>query len=170
MDYAKIFRTLIAGLASVTTFVFGKPDVWLMSLLVMVITDYISGLAAAYINNELSSKVGFNGILKKVMYFFVVAVAHCIDVATGAGGVLQNLTIGFLIANEGISVLENCAKCGIPIPKRLLNALAQIKGAEENDKKNNTERDNSEPTTNQLSTNSEPTSDDDSDDEDGKME
>lgn len=147
MDYAKIFRTIVAGLASVATFVFGKPDVWLMSLLAMVIADYISGLAAASINNELSSKVGFNGILKKVMYFFVVAVAHCIDVATGAGGVLQNLTIGFLIANEGISVLENCAKCGIPIPERLLNALAQIKGAEE--------------------TNSEPTDNDDSDEIDG---
>lgn len=147
MDYAKIFRTIVAGLASIATFVFGKPDVWLMSLLVMVIADYISGLAAASINNELSSKVGFNGILKKVMYFFVVAVAHCIDVATGAGGVLQNLTIGFLIANEGISVLENCAKCGIPIPERLLNALAQIKGAEE--------------------INSEPTDNDDSDEIDG---
>lgn len=161
MDYAKIFRTLIAGLASVTTFVFGKPDVWLMSLLVMVIIDYISGLAAAYINAELSSKVGFNGILKKVMYFFVVAVAHCIDVATGAGGVLKNLTIGFLIANEGISALENCAKCGIPIPERLLNALAQIKGDEK------AERGNSEPTRNQLETNSEPTDDDNSDEIEG---
>lgn len=130
MDYGKILRTLVAGIASVTTFVFGKPDVWLMSLLVMVITDYISGLAAAYMHNELSSKVGFNGILKKIMYFFIVAVAHCIDVATGADGVLQNLTVGFLIANEGISILENCARCGIPIPGKLLKALAQIKGEE----------------------------------------
>ena len=130
MDYGKILRTLVAGIASVTTFVFGKPDVWLMSLLVMVITDYISGLAAAYMHNELSSKVGFNGILKKIMYFFIVAVAHCIDVATGADGVLQNLTVGFLIANEGISILENCARCGIPIPGKLLKAFAQIKGEE----------------------------------------
>ena len=64
------------------------------------------------------------------MYFFVVAVAHCVDVATGAGGVLQGIAIGVLISNEGISVLENCAKCGIPIPERLIRALAQIRGEE----------------------------------------
>ena len=62
------------------------------------------------------------------MYFFVVAVAHCVDVATGAGGVLQNIAVGVLISNEGISILENCAKCGIPVPERLIRALAQIKG------------------------------------------
>ena len=52
------------------------------------------------------------------------------DVATGADGVLQNIVVGVLIANEGISILENCAKCGIPIPERLLKALEQIKGDE----------------------------------------
>ena len=60
----------------------------------------------------------------------VPAVAHCVDVATGAGGVLQSIAIGVLIANEGISILENCAKCGIPIPERLIRALEQIKGEE----------------------------------------
>lgn len=123
----KTVKTISAGLASIATFLFGAPDIWLKFLLTMVIADYISGLAAAYINNDLNSKVGFMGILKKFMYFFVVAVAHCIDVVTGAGGVLQNLTIGFLMANEGISILENCAKCGIPIPQKLLKALAQMK-------------------------------------------
>ncbi len=130
-DWARIIKTLGAGIASICTFLFGKPDFWLTSLAVLVIADYASGVVAAYIKNELSSEVGFKGILKKTMYFFVVAVAHCVDVSTGASGVLQNLTIGFLMANEGISILENCAKCGIPIPERLLKALAQIKGEEE---------------------------------------
>lgn len=134
MDWERTVKTISAGLASIATFLFGAPDIWLKFLLVMVIADYISGLAAAYIHNDLNSKVGFMGILKKFMYFFVVAVAHCIDVVTNAGGVLQNLTIGFLIANEGISILENCAECGIPIPKRLLKALAQIKDENDNDK------------------------------------
>ena len=67
------------------------------------------------------------------MYFFVVAVAHCVDDATGAGGVLQGIAVGVLISNEGISILENCAKCGIPIPDRLIRALEQIRG--EDDKK-----------------------------------
>ena len=127
-DWSKIVRWFGAGLASICTFLFGAPDIWLKTLLAFFAIDYFSGVAAAWVHQNLNSKVGFIGILKKTMYFFVVAVAHCVDVATGAGGVLQDLSIGFLIANEGISILENCAKCGIPIPARLIKALAQIKG------------------------------------------
>ena len=134
-DTSRIVRLLGAGLASICTFLFGKPDVWLLTLLAFVAIDYLSGVIAAYINRNLNSKVGFIGILKKTMYFFVVAVAHCVDVATSAGGVLQNIAIGFLISNEGISILENCAKCGIPIPDRLIKALEQIKGEDEKDEK-----------------------------------
>ena len=98
----------------------------------MVAVDYGSGIAAAWIHHEVSSKKGFEGFLKKLMYLFIVCVAHVIDEVTGAGGVMRNLTIGFFIANEGISVLENGARCGIPIPQKLMNALAQIK--DEDDK------------------------------------
>ena len=128
IDWGRFARIAGAGLASICTFLFGAPDVWLMTLLAFIVIDYISGVIAAYIHKELSSRVGFIGRLKKTMYFFVVAVAHCVDVATGAGGVLQSIAIGVLIANEGISILENCAKCGIPVPERLIRALAQIKG------------------------------------------
>lgn len=128
IDWGRFARIFIAGMASICTFLFGKPDIWLMTLLAFVVIDYASGVIGAYINHELNSRVGFIGILKKVMYFFVVAVAHCVDVATGANGVLQNIVVGVLIANEGISILENCAKCGIPIPDKLLKALEQIKG------------------------------------------
>ena len=128
IDWGRFARIFIAGMASICTFLFGKPDIWLMTLLAFVVIDYVSGVIGAYINLQLSSHIGFIGILKKVMYFFVVAVAHCVDVATGANGVLQNIVVGVLIANEGISILENCAKCGIPIPDKLLKALEQIKG------------------------------------------
>ena len=128
IDWGRFARIAGAGLASICTFLFGAPDVWLMTLLAFIVIDYISGVIAAYIGNTLSSRVGFIGILKKTMYFFVVAVAHCVDVATDAGGVLQGIAVGVLISNEGISILENCAKCGIPIPERLIKALAQIKG------------------------------------------
>lgn len=130
IDWGRFARAVGGGIAAICTFIFGAPDVWLMTLLVFIVIDYISGVIAAYINKELNSRVGFIGILKKTMYFFVVAVAHCVDVATGAGGVLQGIAIGVLISNEGISVLENCAKCGIPIPERLIRALAQIRGEE----------------------------------------
>lgn len=129
-DWGRLARIIGAGLASICTFLFGAPDVWLMTLLAFIVIDYISGVIAAYIGNTLSSRVGFIGILKKTMYFFVVAVAHCVDVATGAGGVLQGIAVGVLISNEGISILENCAKCGIPIPERLIRTLAQIRGEE----------------------------------------
>ena len=132
-DWGRFVRIIGAGLASIGTFLFGAPDVWLMTLLAFIVIDYISGVIAAYINQKLSSRVGFIGILKKTMYFFVVAVAHCVDVATGAGGVLQGIAVGVLISNEGISILENCAKCGIPIPERLIRALAQIKGEDEDE-------------------------------------
>ncbi len=135
IDWGKFARISGAGIASICTFLFGAPDIWLLTLLAFIVIDYISGVIAAYIAHELSSRVGFIGILKKMMYFFVVAVAHCADVATGAGGVLQGIAIGVMISNEGISILENCARCGIHIPERLMNALAQIRG--KNDSMNN---------------------------------
>ncbi|MBQ1349071.1 MAG: phage holin family protein [Ruminococcus sp.] len=133
-DWLKFARLAGAGLASICTFLFGAPDIWLLTLLAFIVIDYISGVIAAYIHHELSSQVGFIGILKKTMYFFVVAVAHCVDVATGAGGVLQGIAVGLLISNEGISILENCAECGIPIPEKLIRALEQIRGDEQEKK------------------------------------
>ena len=134
IDWGRFARIAGAGLASICTFLFGAPDVWLMTLLAFIVIDYLSGVLAAYINHELSSRTGFIGFLKKTMYFFVLAVAHCVDIATGAGGVLQGIAVGVLISNEGISILENCAKCGIPIPERLIKALEQIKGDEKEKK------------------------------------
>ena len=134
IDWGRFARIAGAGLASIGTFIFGKPDIWMKTLLAFIVIDYLSGVIAAYINHELSSRVGFIGLLKKTMYFFVLAVAHCVDIATGAGGVLQGIAVGVLISNEGISILENCAKCGIPIPERLIRALAQIKGEDEKTK------------------------------------
>ena len=135
IDWGRFARIAGAGLASIGTFIFGQPDIWMKTLLAFIVIDYLSGFIAAYINHELSSRVGFIGILKKTMYFFVLAVAHCVDIATGAGGVLQGIAVGVLISNEGISILENCAKCGIPIPERLIRALAQIKGEGEKTEK-----------------------------------
>lgn len=133
-DWLKFARLAGAGLASICTFLFGAPDIWLLTLLAFIVIDYISGVIAAYIHHELSSQVGFIGILKKTMYFFVVAVAHCVDVATGAGGVLQGIAVGLLISNEGISILENCAECGIPIPEKLIRVLEQIRDDEQEKK------------------------------------
>ena len=133
MTPTEFFRAICAGGAALLTAVFGGADRWLIALVVAVIADYISGVIAAYFNKELSSKRGFAGILKKTLLFSAVAVANVADTATGAGGVLRSLAIGFLFANEGISVLENCSRCGIPMPHLLINALEQLRGERDPD-------------------------------------
>lgn len=122
-----IVRWVGAALAAVVTYVFGGADKWLFGLLVVMVLDYLSGVIAAILAHELSSRKGFAGILKKVLLLCIVAVSHIVDNATGAGGVLRALTIGFLLANECISVLENAGRCGIPLPQKLLTVLEQLR-------------------------------------------
>ncbi len=111
----------------ILAYVFGAPDAWMVGLVILVVLDYVTGLMKAYVSGELCSKVGFKGILKKLMYFAIVAVAVIIDTLTGAGGVLRMACIGFLIANEGVSILENCAAAGLPVPKALVKVLTKLK-------------------------------------------
>ena len=123
------------AVAGVLAYIFGAPDAWLIGLIILVIADYITGLMKAYIAGELSSKVGFKGILKKIMYFAIVAVAVLIDNLTGAEGVLRIACIGFLIANEGVSILENCAAAGLPVPQALVKVLTKLKDADDLEEK-----------------------------------
>ena len=130
LSAGEFIRLVGAGIAAVFTYIFGGADNWLIGLAILVVTDYISGVIAAYIRHELNSKRGLAGILKKILLFCVVAVANIIDNATNAGGVLRSLSIGFIMTNEGISVLENAGRCGVPLPARLLKALEQLRGEE----------------------------------------
>lgn len=120
-------KTVGASIAAVLTFVFGGADWWLLALIALIVIDYISGIIAAIIEKKLSSRKGLTGILKKCMFLLVVAVGHIVDHAVGGDGALRSLVIGFLIANEGLSILENCGRCGLPIPKKLMDILEQLK-------------------------------------------
>ncbi len=120
-------KTFCGGVAALAAFLWGAADQWLYALLALIVLDYLTGVIAAVISKELSSRVGFNGILKKLLFLVVVAVAHIIDTTVGAGGTVRAMAIGFLIANEGISILENCGRCGLPIPQKLLDLLEQLK-------------------------------------------
>lgn len=122
-----IFNTIFAVISTIFVYVFGAPDVWLIGLVILVIVDYCTGLMKAYINGTLCSKTGFKGILKKIMYFAIVAVVTLIDTLLNAGGLLRTACIGFLIANEGISILENCDAAGIPVPQFLIKFLEKLK-------------------------------------------
>ena len=120
-------NTVGALAAGLTTFLFGARDGLLVALFAFVVLDYITGVIAAWMTKTLSSEVGFKGLGKMVMILAIVSVGNILDVATGAGGILRSLVIGFYWANEGLSLLENAGRCGVPLPQKLLDALAQLK-------------------------------------------
>ena len=111
----------------------GGCDGLLYALVVFVVVDYITGVMCAAADKELSSEVGFRGIAKKVLIFLLVGVANIIDVQViGSGSVLRTAVIFFYLSNEGVSLLENAAHLGLPIPKKLKDVLAQIHDRAEN--------------------------------------
>lgn len=123
-------RVATGGIAAIVTFLWGGADYWLIALCLFVVMDYITGVIAAVILKTVSSTVGFVGILKKLLILIIVAVAHVLDTAMGIGGTLRSIVIGVLLANEGISILENCARCGLPVPPKLLEVLEQLRSDE----------------------------------------
>lgn len=112
-----------------TTFVWliGGCDVALAYLITAIVIDYISGLIKAYNTKTLSSNIGFRGILKKVGILLIVMLSVLVDRVTVNNGAIRTLVIYYFVANEGLSVLENLAVAGLPIPKALKNALKVIK-------------------------------------------
>lgn len=129
-----VIKTIMAMLSAAMTYFFGGADMWLIALVALIVIDYITGIGKAFYLGELSSKVGLKGIVKKLMYFAIVAVAAIIDNVTGAGGVLRVAVIGFLIANEALSILENYTiVTGQKAPKVLISILEKLK-TEETDK------------------------------------
>lgn len=112
-----------------TTFIWlvGGFDVALSCLLVAIVIDYISGLIKAYNTKTLSSSIGFRGILKKVGIILIVMLAVLVDRITIDNGGVRTLVIYYFVANEGLSVIENLAQAGLPVPKSLKNALKVIK-------------------------------------------
>ena len=114
----------------------GGMDGLLYALIAFVVVDYITGLMAAGLEKKLSSGVGFRGIFKKVVIFCLVAVGNIIDThVIGNGSVLRTAVIFFYLSNEGISILENAGRIGLPIPEKLKNVLEQLKEEKENESK-----------------------------------
>lgn len=97
------------------------------ALLWLMVIDYISGVAAAYVNPNLAlnSQKGFRGIVKKIMIMLLVAVAHIVDRAVGQA-MAQAIVVWFFIGNEGLSIIENAAKAGLPVPEKLKQTLEQL--------------------------------------------
>jgi len=104
----------------------GGWDLALEILVLFVVLDYVTGLAAAWYEKKLNSHIGFRGIARKVLLFVPVAVAYALDQALGQD-ILRSLAIWFYMANEGLSILENLGRAGVPIPAPLKTALEQLK-------------------------------------------
>lgn len=122
LDWVKVFCGVVSGMLS---WLFGGVDALLIALVLLIVIDYITGLAGAWVYGKLNSRVGFCGILKKLCILSLVVMAHFVDVAIGTN-YLREVVIGFFIANEGISILENAGKVGVPIPKKLKDVLEQL--------------------------------------------
>ena len=124
-------KNIICDIISVicTTFVYlvGGFDIAMQSLLIVMVVDYLTGIASALYNKKINSKVGFKGIIKKFSYLCVVALSVVIDNLTGQNGLVRTVVIYFFVANDGISIIENMAEMGIKLPKKLLESLEQIK-------------------------------------------
>ena len=114
----------------------GGMDGLLIALIVLMSLDYISGVMCAIMDKSLSSAVGFRGIAKKVLILMLVGVANILDIhVVGEGSALRGAVIAFYMSNEGLSLLENAAHIGLPVPDPLKNALAQLHGRDDKGEK-----------------------------------
>lgn len=105
----------------------GGCDGLLYALLAFVVIDYITGIMCAVVDKKLSSAVGFKGIFKKVLIFALVGIGHILDTyVIGNGSILRTAVIFFYLSNEGVSLIENAAHLGLPIPKKLKEVLEQL--------------------------------------------
>ena len=114
----------------------GGIDGFLYALIAFTVIDYITGVMCAITDKKLSSSVGFKGICRKVLIFTLVGIGNIVDVyVLGQGGVLRTAIIFFYLSNEGVSIMENTAHLGLPIPAKLKEVLEQLheRGGKDNE-------------------------------------
>jgi toxin secretion/phage lysis holin len=129
MDQILTIRLYTAGIGILVGEILGSFDDLLYALVAFVVTDYITGVLRAIVEKKLSSTIGFKGICKKVCIFTLVGVANVLDVhIIGGGCVLRSAVIFFYISNEGISIIENAARIGLPVPQKLQDMILQLQG------------------------------------------
>lgn len=123
-----VMQMLFAALGGVLSWFFGGFDGMIYVLLTFIVCDYITGVMCAVLDKKLSSEIGYKGIFKKVMIFILVGVGHLIDAyIVRSGNTVRTAVVFFYVSNEGISLLENSAHMGLPVPQKIQDILAQIK-------------------------------------------
>ena len=126
-DLLNTIQVIITTIGGSIGYFLGGWDGFLYALVAFAVIDYITGLMVAIIEKRLSSEIGFRGIFKKVLIFSLVAVGQIIDSKLlQNGSAIRTAVIFFYLSNEGISILENTAKIGLPIPEKLKTVLEQL--------------------------------------------
>lgn len=125
VDYIRAGAMALGGVVGM---MIGRLDGLLIALLIFMALDYVTGITVAVLAGSLNSQVGFKGIAKKVFILLLVVVANVVDVyVLGSGSAVRGMVIFFYLANEGLSILENAGKLGVPYPDRLRSVLEQLK-------------------------------------------
>ena len=133
--WAKI-QIAITAIGGWLGYFLGGIDGLMIALMIFMALDYVTGVMCAIIDKKLSSAVGFKGVCKKVLILMLVGVANILDIhVVGEGSALRGAVIAFYMSNEGLSLLENAAHIGLPVPDPLKNALAQLHGRDDKDEK-----------------------------------
>ena len=126
--WAKI-QMAVAAIGGWLGYFLGGMDGLMIALTILLVLDYITGLMCAVIDKKLSSAVGFKGICKKVLILMLVGVANVVDIhIVGTSSALRSAVVCFYLSNESVSMLENAAHLGLPIPEKLKSVLAQLHG------------------------------------------
>lgn len=127
-----------AVFASVVAQYFGGWDATMQALIVFMVADYLTGLAVAGVfkrsgksaGGGLESRAGFEGIVRKGMILLVVLVGTQLDGVAQTNGLIRNATVFFFLGNEGLSIVENMGLMGVPMPKKMREALEALRDKE----------------------------------------
>lgn len=134
LNWINTLYSTVSGYITVALSYFIGLDNALLVLVILAAIDYITGITAAIFNKELCSSTCYWGIAKKILMLFLIGVANLIGKELGVD--LRIVAISFYTGCEGISIIENCAKLGLPIPQKVLDVLKQLKGTGEESDKN----------------------------------
>ena len=126
-EFWNTIQIVFTGIGGWLGYFLGGCDGLLYALLAFIVIDYLTGIMCAINDHTLSSEVGFRGICRKVLIFLLVGIANILDVnIIGSGSVLRTAVIFFYISNEGVSLLENAAHLGLPVPEKIKAVLEQL--------------------------------------------
>jgi len=133
-DFINTFKIIFTAIGGSIGYFLGGFDGLIFAIVAFVIIDYITGLMAAVIEKKLSSEIGFKGIFKKVLIFILVGIGHTIDFyLIEKGSAVRTAVIFFYLSNEGLSIIENASRIGLPVPEQLRIVFRELRKEDKKD-------------------------------------